>query len=280
MSSLRLASWNVNGIRAAARTGGLAAALEAIAPDILCLQEVRARPDQVPPLPSSYLAFWHPADASGYAGTAILARRQPLATIHGLPPIIEAAFNLHADPCGNANREGRVIAAEFPTCWAVSVYMPYTRRRDLSRLSARCQRWEPAFLTFIRGLEASRFGTTQPKPVIVAGDFNVAHTELDLARPTQNHRTHGFTDEERACFQSILDAGFVDSFRYLHPDLPGAYTWWSNGPGIRERNIGWRIDYILTSTTLQNRLLAATIHADLAGSDHVPVSLDIDLTIT
>lgn len=268
---MKIATWNVNGIRAALRNGGLASFVKRHQPNVLCLQEIKARPDQVNPDLKGYLEYWNPADRPGYAGTAIFSRTKPLAVLHDLPPVIDAAFELDEDPFGNPNRDGRVIAAEFADRWVVSVYVPNSKR-ELTRLDARCSRWEPAFLAYMRGLEAGKFGTGAPKPVVFCGDMNVAHREIDLARPKQNRRTHGFTDEERACFQAIIDAGFVDAFRALYPDAPDAYTWWSLG-GARERNIGWRIDYCIISGGLQERLASAEIHADQLGSDHCPVSI-------
>lgn len=268
-----IASWNVNGIRASLRNGGLASFVKKHQPDVLCLQEIKARPDQAQPDLKGYLEYWNPADRPGYAGTAIFAKTKPLAVIHDLPPVIEHAFGLDTDPFGNSNREGRIIAAEFPDLWVVSVYVPNSKR-ELSRLDARCTQWEPAMLAFMQGLEAGKFGTCSPKPVVFCGDMNVAHNDIDLARPKQNHRTHGFTDEERACFQGIMDAGFVDTFRSLHPTREGAYTWWSLG-GARERNIGWRIDYCIASQSLE--VTSADIYPDQTGSDHCPVSVTLNI---
>lgn len=271
---MRVASWNVNGMRAVARTGSLKAFIKDIQPDVLCLQEVRAHRHQAPFDHPHYFEYWNSADRAGYAGTAILTRQKPLAVMHDLPPAIEAEFRLADDPIGNPNREGRAIAIELATCWIASLYAPNTKR-DLSRLSGRCESWEPAVLAWLKGLEHGAYGTGIAKPVIFTGDLNVAHQEIDLARPKQNRRTHGFTDEERSCFQALIDAGYLDTFRTLHPDRVGAYTWWAIG--ARERNIGWRIDYIMASEALLEALTSATIHDRQLGSDHVPVSADFTL---
>lgn len=274
LKRINIVSWNVNGLRASIRSGGFAKFVKRYQPDILCLQEIKARPDQVQPDLKGYREYWNPADRPGYAGTAIFCRQKPLALLFDLPPVIEETFRLAEDPFGNANREGRVLAAEFDWGWIVSVYVPNSKR-ELTRLLHRCEQWEPAFLAFLQALEQGRYGTGTPKPVIFCGDLNVAHEEIDLARPRENRCNHGFTDEERGCFRKLLSHGFVDTFRHLFPETTGAYTWWSYGKSIRERNIGWRIDYIVASATLADRIASAAIHADTAGSDHVPVSAEI-----
>jgi exodeoxyribonuclease-3 len=251
---MRIVSWNVNGIRAVVRKQMLYPCLDTHAPDVLCLQETKVHPGQVRlDLPAYPYQYWNGADRRGYSGTAILSKTAPLAIRHDI--------GVTRHDC-----EGRVLAVEFAACFVVSVYVP-NAKRDLSRLADR-QHWDDCFLTYLKELE-------QHKPVVCCGDFNVAHTALDLARPKENVKTHGFTPEERAGFQHFLDAGFVDTFRYMHPDQPGHYTWWRQFGGARERNIGWRIDYILLSAALLPSLLAAEILTEVYGSDHCPVAIDL-----
>jgi exodeoxyribonuclease-3 len=253
---MKIVSWNVNGIRAAIRKNVFQPLVAEYQPDILCLQETRAGAGQISlALPSHPYQYWHGADQRGYAGTAILAHPEPLAMRSNM------GVERH-------DREGRIIAVEFAACFVVSVYVP-NAKRDLSRLADR-QDWDGCFLTYLKELE-------QKKPVVCGGDFNVAHTALDLARPKDNVGTHGFTPEERAGFQHLLEAGFIDTFRHLHPDMPGQYTWWRQFGGARERNIGWRIDYLLISAALLPRLKSAAILASVQGSDHCPVAIELDL---
>lgn len=251
---VKIVSWNVNGIRAIVRKNMLYTLVDTYKPDVICFQETKAQPGQVSlDLPAYPYQYWLGADKPGYAGTAIIARTEPLAIRSNL------SVPQH-------DGEGRVIAAEFETCFVVSVYVP-NAKRDLSRLAER-QAWDMCFLTYLLTLE-------QHKPVVCGGDFNVAHTPLDLARPKENVNTHGFTPEERAGFQRFLDAGFIDTFRHLHPDMPGHYTWWRQFGGARERNVGWRIDYILISSALRASLRSAIILADIYGSDHCPVAIEL-----
>lgn len=271
---MKLYSWNVNGIRAVIRKGAFREFIDAHRPDVLCLQETKAKAGQSNPDLPGYLEYWYSADKAGYSGTAIFTRDEPLAVINGLPDSVAERFHLADDWFGDPNREGRVLAAEFDRYWLVSVYTPNSKG-DLSRLLLRYQAWDPAFLAFVRQLEAGRFGSKTPKPVIFCGDLNVAHQEIDLARPRENRRTHGFTDEERERFRDFLDHGFVDTFRYLHPDTTGAYTWWNLMSKARERNVGWRIDYFLVSQALLPHLAGAAIHPDILGSDHCPVSIEL-----
>lgn len=247
---MHVASWNVNGIRSCLRKGG-DAWLRSCGADVICLQETRAFPEQVDLDLPGYDAYWNPAEKPGYSGVAILTRREPLAVTAGLG-IVEL------------DGEGRVITAEFDDLYVVSVYTPNSQS-ELRRLDYRQQHWDPAFLEHMRELDAH-------KPVIFCGDLNVAHREIDLANPRSNRRNAGFTDEERAGFDGILAAGFLDTFREFEPG-PGHYTWWSNRPGVRERNVGWRIDYVVVSAALKPRLAAAAIHPEVLGSDHCPVSV-------
>ncbi len=255
---MHIVSWNVNGIRAVVRKQMLHPCVATHAPDVICLQETKAHPGQVTlDLPLYPYQSWNGANRRGYAGTAILSKTAPLAVRHGL------GVERH-------DQEGRVIAVEFATCFVVSVYVP-NAKRDLSRLADR-QDWDRCLCTYLKELE-------QHKPVVCCGDFNVAHTPLDLARPKENVRTHGFTPEERAGFQDLVDAGFVDTFRHMYPDKTGQYTWWRQFGGARERNIGWRIDYVLISATLLPSLLSAAILSEVYGSDHCPVAIELSQDI-
>ncbi len=272
---MNISSWNVNGIRAVMRKGVFREFVEVHQPDILCLQETKAQPGQAKPDLPDYREYWHSADKAGYSGTAIFTRTEPTTVINGFSDAMAEEFFLADDRYGNPNNEGRVLAAEFDRFWVVSVYTPNSKG-DLSRLDLRYRHWDPAFLTFITQLEAAQHGSQTPKPVIFCGDLNVAHQEIDLARPNENHRTHGFTDEERERFQDFLDHGFVDTFRHLHPHTTEAYTWWNLMSRARERNVGWRIDYFLISEGLKPHLAGAAIHPDVLGSDHCPVSITLE----
>lgn len=269
---MKLYSWNVNGIRAVLRKGALQEFIAAHDPDVLCLQETKASPAQVTLDFPEYAAYWNVADKGGYSGTAIFTKRAPTHVLVGLPLDLVSMYDFASDPFGDPTTEGRVTAIELDDCWVVSVYTPNSKR-ELSRLALRYERWDPAFLAYVKLLESGAFGSRTPKPVIFCGDLNVAHQEIDLARPGANHRTHGFTDEERERFGNYLDAGFIDTFRHLHPDTAAAYTWWNLMSRARERNIGWRIDYVVASAALAPRLRAAAIHPDVLGSDHCPVSI-------
>lgn len=271
---MNIYSWNVNGIRAAIRKGAFKEFVDAHQPDILCLQETKAKEGQAKPDVPDYREYWHSADKAGYSGTAIFTRTEPMTVIRGFPDALAEKFFLADDRYGNPNGEGRVLAAEFDRFWLVSVYTPNSKG-DLSRLDLRYRYWDPAFLAFITQLEAGQLGSGTPKPVIFCGDLNVAHREIDLARPRDNRGEHGFTDEERERFQDVLDHGFVDTFRHLHPDTAEAYTWWNMMAKARERNVGWRIDYVLISEALTPHLAGAAIHADVMGSDHCPVSISL-----
>lgn len=268
---MKIYSWNVNGIRAVIKKGLFAPFIEAHRPDILCLQETKAERDQVDiQLPANlpgYHEFWNSATKKGYSGTAIFSREQPLSVTRGLPA--EFAQRVEsADPLyGNANDEGRIVTAEFERFYVVSVYTP-NAKDDLSRLPLRHQHWDPAFLAYCQALQ-------QTKPVVFCGDLNVAHTELDLANPKPNRGKKGFTDEEREGFQHFVDAGFIDTLRLFKQGY-GHYSWWSQRSNARERNIGWRIDYVLVSPALKPAVVDAAIHADVMGSDHCPVSVTLD----
>ncbi len=253
---MRLVSWNVNGIRAVLKKDflGILAGFDA---DIVCLQETKARPEQVAEVvwPDGFQAHWNSAEKPGYSGTAVFSKREPLSVTKGIG---------HDDH----DREGRVLTLEFEDFQLVNVYTPNSQR-GLARLPYRTTAWEPAFREYVVGLD-------QKKPVVICGDLNVAHLEIDIARPKENVKNAGFTPEERACMTALLDAGFIDTFRELHPDTTDAYTWWSYMNQARARNIGWRIDYFLASARLRPALRSATIHPEIEGSDHCPVAMELE----
>jgi len=250
---VKLISWNVNGLRAVLRKNFLDYLAEE-EPDILCLQEVKAGPNDVEQLwPMTYTTYWNMAQKKGYAGTAIFTKTRPLN--------ISCGIRMAKHDC-----EGRVLTAEYPDFYLVNVYVPNSKR-DLSRLAYR-QEWDRVFLRYLKKLEKT-------KPVIFCGDLNVAHTELDLANPKPNRGKKGFTDEERRGFQNLVDAGFVDTFR-LFTQGNGHYSWWSHFANSRARNIGWRIDYVLVSRHLRDAVKGAEIHPTVMGSDHCPVSITLD----
>jgi exodeoxyribonuclease-3 len=261
---MRIVSWNVNGIRAVQRKGLFDPFLEALQPDIVCLQEIKAQQHEADVNLDGYDEYWHSAAKKGYSGTAIFSKHPPISVVTGLPANLVKKFNLHDDSFGNPNEEGRVVTAEFDDFYLVTVYTP-NAKGDLSRLALRHEKWDPAFLAYVKTLQ-------KKKPVAICGDLNVAHTNDDLANPKANVGKAGFTGEERHGIEQLLKAGFVDSFR-IFTQGNGHYTWWSNFSGARARNVGWRIDYFLVSSELASRLTAAEIHPDLMGSDHCPVSI-------
>ena len=251
---MKLISWNVNGLRSVLGKG-LLEFWGAEKPDVLCLQEIKAKPEQVAEVtwPCGFAPHWNSAEKPGYAGTATFSQKKPQHTTCGI------GIEEH-------DREGRVVALEYEDFFLVNVYTPNSQR-ELTRLEYRTQQWEPAFRSYLKTLE-------KKKPVIVCGDLNVAHTEHDLANPKTNRRNAGFTDEERAEFQALVEAGFVDTFR-LFTQGNGHYTWWSYMNGARPRNIGWRIDYFLVSAELVPRVKSARILPHVPGSDHCPVVLEL-----
>lgn len=265
---MKIYSWNVNGIRAVLKKDALHPFIASEQPDILCLQEIKAKPEQIELKLDGYRAFWYSADKPGYSGTAILSKVEPLKIINGFPEDIIKKYGVTGDTYGDPNLEGRVIAAEFEKFWVVTVYTP-NAKDDLSRIPLRHKHWDPAFLAYCKQLE-------QTKPVVFCGDLNVAHTELDLANPKPNIGKKGFTDEERQGFQNFVDAGFVDTLR-LFKKGNGFYTWWSHFANARARNVGWRIDYFLVSQSLKDNVKAADIHPNYLGSDHCPVSVTLDI---
>lgn len=265
---MKLYSWNVNGIRAVLKKGDLARFLQAHDPDILCLQETKAQREQVEADFPQYEEYWFSAEKKGYSGTAIFTKIPPLEVIEGLPADIVERYQL-ADTYGDTNKEGRVLTLEFEPFYVSTVYTP-NAKDDLSRIPMRLA-WDPAYGEYIERLRVH-------KPVIFCGDFNVAHTELDLARPKENKGKKGFTEEERSGLQDLITNGFVDTFRQFHTE-GGHYTWWSHFGQARERNIGWRIDYVFTSPELVPLIKSARIHPDVFGSDHCPVSIDISASL-
>jgi exodeoxyribonuclease III len=242
--------------------------LAALTPDVICLQETKADQSQADCSRDGYQEYWHPALKKGYSGTAILSRHDPVSVANGLPAAIVKKHDLATDAFGNPNDEGRVLTAEFEDFYLVNAYTP-NAKGNLSRLAMRHQRWDPAFLAYVKSLK-------RKKPVAICGDLNVAHTRDDLVNPSSNAGQAGFTTEERAGMDQLLKSGFVDTFR-VFTQGSGHYTWWSNFSGARARNAGWRIDYFLVSKDLAPRLRSAEIHADIMGSDHCPVSITLDL---
>lgn len=250
----KFVSWNVNGLRACVGKGFEQRFLELDA-DFFCLQETKMQAGQLDLEFPGYRSYWNYAEKKGYSGTAIYSRHEPLSVTLGM------GIERH-------DHEGRVVTLELPACYLVCVYTPNSQD-ELRRLDYRMD-WDDCFRRYLHTLD-------QRKPVVVCGDMNVAHQEIDLKNPKSNRRNAGFTDEERGKFTRLLDAGFTDTFRHFHPDQTGIYSWWSYRFHAREMNAGWRIDYFLTSTRLDSKLLDAKIHTDVLGSDHCPVELDIAL---
>lgn len=265
---ITLYSWNVNGIRAVNKKGLWEPFLQKAQPDILCLQEIKAKADQIEVGIDGYDAFWYPAEKPGYSGTGLLSKIAPRQVVYGFPKDIIEKFKVPGDIYGDPNEEGRIIAAEYDNMWVITVYTP-NAKDDLSRIPLRQKHWDPAFLAYCQMLD-------QDKPVVFCGDLNVAHTEDDLANPGPNRGKKGFTDEERAGFQAFMDAGFIDTLR-LFKQGNGYYTWWSHFANARARNVGWRIDYFLVSARLKDRVKAAEIHPKILGSDHCPISVTLDI---
>lgn len=263
---MKIFSWNVNGLRAVIKKGEFQAFIKKYNPDILCLQETKAQEGQAEIDLPEYVEYWNSADKKGYSGTAIFTKIQPIEVIFGIPEEITKKYKL-SDNYGDTTKEGRVVTLEFDDLYVSTVYTP-NAKDDLSRIPMRLA-WDPAYLEFMKTLQ-------KQKPVIFCGDFNVAHTELDLARPKENDGKKGFTQEERKGIDAMLEAGFVDTFRKFNKEGQN-YTWWSAWGGARDRNVGWRIDYVMASKELSLVIKSARIHADVMGSDHCPVSIDVTL---
>lgn len=250
----KLISWNVNGIRACAGKGFMDF-FNSIDADIFCIQESKMQEGQLTLDMPGYHQFWNYADKKGYSGTAIFTKEEPISVANGI------GIDEH-------DHEGRVITLEYEGFYMVTVYTPNSQN-ELARLDYR-MKWEEDFRAYLKKLEEN-------KPVIVCGDMNVAHKEIDLKNPKTNRKNAGFTDEEREKMTVLLNDGFIDTFRYFYPDQENIYSWWSYRFKAREKNAGWRIDYFLTSERLKDKLVDAKIHTDIMGSDHCPVELDIDL---
>lgn len=250
----KLISWNVNGIRACAGKGFMDF-FNSIDADIFCIQESKMQEGQLTLDMPGYHQFWNYADKKGYSGTAIFTKEEPISVANGI------GIDEH-------DHEGRVITLEYEGFYIVTVYTPNSQN-ELARLDYR-MKWEEDFRAYLKKLEEN-------KPVIVCGDMNVAHKEIDLKNPKTNRKNAGFTDEEREKMTVLLDDGFIDTFRYFYPDQENIYSWWSYRFKAREKNAGWRIDYFLTSESLKDKLVDAKIHTDIMGSDHCPVELDIDM---
>lgn len=252
---MKLISWNVNGLRAVMRKMDFLSYLKEEDADIICLQETKIQDGQVDLQPEGYHVYWNYAVKKGYSGTAVFSKQKPLHVMYGI------GIEEH-------DQEGRVITLEFENLFVMTVYTPNSKR-GLERIDYRMQ-WEEALLSYILELD-------KKKPVILCGDLNVAHQEIDLKNPKANRNNAGFSDQERGAFTRFLEAGFVDSFRHVYPDLEGAYSWWSYRAGARDRNIGWRLDYFVVSERLKEQIEDASISADVMGSDHCPVELMINI---
>ena len=300
---LKIFSWNVNGIRAVLRKGALQDFINEYQPDILCLQETKAKPEQVEFDFPGYKVFWNPAERAGYSGTAMLVKEESPLSFSSLDLSQKNVIHWSSGrtvPSGRTSRgrqeytfffdksktlcsekeskdsletsiavqEGRVQILESQDFYLVNVYTPNSKP-DLSRLKLRYESWDPEFLNLLKDLEMK-------KPVITCGDFNAAHQNIDLARPEYNHKNAGFTDEERKGISNILDAGFIDTFRFLNPESE-RYTWWSHWGNARANNVGWRIDYFFISANLRKKLVSAEIYESVFGSDHCPISIELKL---
>lgn len=249
---MRFVSWNVNGLRACMQKGFMEY-FQSVDADFFCLQETKLQAGQIDLQLNGYHQYWNYANKKGYSGTAIFTKHTPLSVSYGIG-------------IPELDTEGRVITLEYTEFYLVTCYTP-NAQRELARLDFRMQ-WEQAFAQYLCNLDAL-------KPVIICGDLNVAHQETDLKNPKANRGNAGFSDEERTCFSALLDKGFIDTFRYLYPNETGIYSWWSYMYKARQNNAGWRIDYFLTSSRLQSRIQEASIHTEILGSDHCPVSLEL-----
>lgn len=251
---MKCISWNVNGLRACVQKGFVDFFKEVDA-DIFALQETKLQPEQIDLEFEGYTSYWNSAVKKGYSGVAVYTKKKPLSVFHGL------GIEEH-------DQEGRMLTLEYDHFYFVAVYTPNSKR-ELLRLDYRMV-WEEAFKEYISGLQ-------EKKPVVICGDLNVAHTEIDLKNPKTNRRNAGFTDEERGKFSSLLTIGLTDTFRYFYPEVEGMYSWWSYMFKAREKNAGWRIDYFLTSECLNEKLIDAKIYTDVFGSDHCPVGVELDV---
>ena len=251
---MKFISWNVNGLRACMQKGFMDF-FDLENADVFCLQETKLQAGQIDMDLSGYNQYWNYAEKKGYSGTAVFSKPTPLSVTNGIG-------------VKELDTEGRVITVEYDNFYLVTCYTPNSQR-GLARLEHR-MKWEKAFCEYLQSLDIK-------KSVIMCGDLNVAHNEIDLKNPSSNHHNAGFSDEERACFTQLLECGFTDSFRHLYPDVTGAYTWWSYMFNARQNNAGWRIDYFIVSDRIASLITATPIYADVLGSDHCPVGLQIDL---
>ncbi len=251
---MRFISWNVNGLRACIQKGFLDF-FKSVDSDFFCLQETKLQQGQIDLELPGYVQFWNYAEKKGYSGTAIFSKLSPESVQYGMG-------------IDELDTEGRLITLEYPQFYLVTCYTP-NAQRELARIDHR-MKWEDAFIAYLSNLDAK-------KPVIVCGDLNVAHNEIDLKNPASNRGSAGFSDQERNCFSRLLNSGFTDTFRYLNPDKTGAYTWWSYMFNARKNNAGWRIDYFLVSDRIKERVTAAPIYAEILGSDHCPVGIEITI---
>ncbi|MBR1763332.1 MAG: exodeoxyribonuclease III [Eubacterium sp.] len=251
---MKMISWNVNGLRACL-TKGFNDFFNDIDADIFCLQETKLNDGPAVFSPDGYYAYWNYAEKKGYSGTAIFTKKEPISVTYGM------GIEEH-------DKEGRVITLEFEDFYFITVYVPNSKR-ELLRLDYRMV-WEDDFLAYIKALD-------EKKPVIYCGDLNVAHKEIDLKNPKTNHFNAGFTDQEREKMSNVLNSGFTDTFRFFYPDKESIYSWWSYMFKSREKNAGWRIDYFIVSSSINDKLIDAKIHTDIMGSDHCPIELDVEL---
>ena len=251
---MKLVSWNVNGIRACMQKG-FEDFFKSIDADIFCIQETKCQPGQVDINFEGYKSYWNSAEKKGYSGTAIFSKIEPINVSYGI------GIEEH-------DKEGRVITLEFENFYVVTIYTPNSKR-ELERLDYRMI-WEDEIRKYLKRLDSN-------KPVIMCGDLNVAHKEIDLKNPATNHHNAGFTDEERNKMTALLDEGFIDTYRYLYPDKEGVYSWWSYMRQSRDKNIGWRIDYFIVSDSVKNKIKDANIYTEILGSDHCPIGLEIDI---
>ncbi len=263
---MKIYSWNVNGLRAVLKKGALQEMIAREQPDILCLQETKAQQGQAEIDFAEYEELWNSAERAGYSGTAIFTKTKPIAVFYDFPAEIEQAIDGWEDTFGDARKEGRVLTAEYEDFYLIDTYVP-NEKDDLGRLKYRELVWDKALLAYMKKLD-------EKKPVIMCGDFNVAHEEIDLARPKQNEGHAGFTKEGRQGMTNYLASGFIDTFRTLHPEEV-RYTWWSYRGGARAKNVGWRIDYFLASERLREKIVTADICGDIMGSDHCPIVLEL-----
>jgi exodeoxyribonuclease III len=267
---MKLFSWNVNGLRAIDSKCALKLFIDDYSPDVLCMQEIKISEDQIETEGfggkfSGYRQYYSFADKKGYSGTAIWSKNEAISVQEKFSDEIIQKFNL-VDKFGDASKEGRLLLLEFADFYLINSYSPNTKR-DLERLELK-RNWDAALMEYIGELQ-------KKKPVVICGDLNIAHREIDLANPKSNQNNAGFTAEERADFDNFMSRGLIDTFRHLHPDKKDAYTWWTWRANARVRNIGWRIDYFLVSPGLVGEIAEASIHQDVIGSDHCPVSLTL-----